>query len=179
MYRPVRTARDRHTMNPAGPAAPPRLSAAVAAVLLLSRWTPSCGADDLDEVGAFVQTVLALADRDELGLPENPAPQHRRPVDDGRLPVGLQRDLERLVGVSECADGPSLVDMLWDDAIAVDEDDDPHDVIDRYRARHADDDRRALKAKGRKRPHRSVDAAEASARPAWISALNSVRAATQ
>lgn len=131
------------------------LLAAVATAALLSHGTPTCGADDLDDISAFVQAVLATADRDELGLPESPVSQRHRPVVDGQLPADLQEYLERLVSVSRAPDGPLLVDMLSDDAIVVDNDQDPHDVFDRYRGR-GDGKRDAAGIRGG-RSRRSVD----------------------
>lgn len=92
--------------------------------------------DELDEIYTFVQTVLATGNRSALGLPDQPPARQYAPVVDGQLPTDLQRYLERLVSVSSVADKQTLVAMLWDDSLVVDEDQEPHDVFDQlYRGR--------------------------------------------
>lgn len=91
---------------------------------------------ELDEINVFVQSVLAMANRNALGLPDSPPIQRYTPVVDGQLPVDLQRYLERLVSVSPAAERQTLVAMLWDDSLVVDDDQEPHDVLDQlYRGR--------------------------------------------
>lgn len=141
------------------------LLAAVATAALLSHGTTTCGAEDLDDINAFVQAVLATADREELGLPESPLSIRRRPVVDGQLPADLQEYLERLVSVSRVPDGPLLVDMLSDDAIVVDDDQDPYDVFDRYSGRGGGERNAAGKGGGRSR--RSVDEEDGQRADFW------------
>lgn len=105
----------------------------VITVLLSS---PSLGTNaDLDEINIFVQAVLAMADREVLGLPEKPVVQQYAPVVNGKLPPDLQRYLERLVSVSPAVEKQTLVAMLWDDTVVINEDQDPHDVFNQYRGR--------------------------------------------
>lgn len=88
---------------------------------------------DLDEIYVFVQSVLAMADREELGLPDKPIVKLQyAPVVDGKLPADLQRYLERLVSTSAAVDKQSLVAMLWDDTVVINEDQDPHEIFSRY-----------------------------------------------
>lgn len=90
---------------------------------------------DLHEINIFVQAVLAMADREVLGLPEKPVVQQYAPVVNGKLPPDLQRYLERLVSVSQAVEKQTLVAMLWDDTVVINEDQDPHDVFNQYRSR--------------------------------------------
>lgn len=102
-------------------------------LLVTTTWVASCRTDDVDQIASFVQTVLALADRDELGLPESPVVRYQRPVVDGQLADDLRRFLEQLVGVSRSITLHDLVATLWDDAVAIGEDQDPHEVFERVR----------------------------------------------
>jgi hypothetical protein len=96
----------------------------------------SAETDELDEIYVFVQSVLAMSNRSVLGLPDQPPVRKYAPVVDGQLPTDLQRYLERLVSVSSAVDKQTLVAMLWDDSLVVDEDQEPHDVLDQlYRGR--------------------------------------------
>lgn len=110
-------------------------SAVIVQIVILP-WMPRpCArADGLEEVSDFVRSVLAVADRTELGLPDNLSIDVSRygPVVDGQLPPDMQRYLERLVSVSSAADQQTLVTMLWDDSLIVDEDQEPHSIFDQY-----------------------------------------------
>lgn len=112
----------------------PVLYAVVALTVTTRR--PCVRADNLEDVDVFVQSVLAVADRAALGLPDSTSadvPRWNGPVANGQLPPDLQRYLESLVSVSSAADRQTLVAMLWDDSLVVDEDQEPHSVFDRYR----------------------------------------------
>lgn len=101
------------------------------AVSLHSR--PSYETDELDEINSFVQAVLAVADRDKLGLPEVSEPvKPYTSTADGKLSPELQRYLEKLLSVSSDTEKHKLVDMLWDNTIVVDEDQEPCDVFDKW-----------------------------------------------
>lgn len=89
--------------------------------------------DELDEINSFVQAVLAVADRDKLGLPEVTEPVKRYTLTaDGKLAPELQRYLEKLLSVSSDIEKYKLVDILWDDSFVVGEDQNPHDVLDQW-----------------------------------------------
>lgn len=108
------------------------------ATLVILHSKCSYETDELEEINIFVQSVLAMADRKALGLPDRTAPiQNYGSVIDGQLPAELLRYLERLVSVSSALDKQTLVTMLWDDSIVVDENQEPHTVFDQYHS-HAD-----------------------------------------
>lgn len=91
---------------------------------------------DLEEIYIFVRSVLAMADREELGLPDKPIVQPQYgPVVNGKLPADLQMYLERLVSTSPAVDKQSLVAMLWDDTVVINDDQDPHEVFSQYHDR--------------------------------------------
>lgn len=105
-------------------------------IMIVLRSKSSCETDELEEINIFVQSVLAMADRKALGLPDRPAPiQKYGSVIDGQLPADMLRYLERLVSVSSALDKQTLVTMLWDDSLIVDEDQEPHTVFDQYQSR--------------------------------------------
>lgn len=89
--------------------------------------------DELDEINSFVQAVLAVADRDKLGLPEvsEPVKQYTLTAD-GKLAPELQRYLEKLLSVSSDIEKHKLVDILWDDSFVVAEYEEPYDVFDQW-----------------------------------------------
>lgn len=89
--------------------------------------------DELDEINSYVQAVLAVADRDKLGLPEVTEPVKRYMLTaDKKLAPELQRYLEKLLSVSSDIEKHKLVDILWDDSFVIDEDQDPYDVFDQW-----------------------------------------------
>jgi len=91
---------------------------------------------ELEEIDVFVRSVLAVADRVGLGLPDTSSwqPPHDGAVlVDGNLPADLQRYLERLVSVSSVTDAHALAAILWDDEVVIDDDDqEPHDALGRW-----------------------------------------------
>lgn len=103
-------------------------------VIMISLYSKqSYETDELDEINSFVQAVLAVADREKLGLPEVTEPVKRYTITaDGKLAPELQRYLENLLSVSSDIEKHKLVDILWDDSFVVDEDQDPHDVFDQW-----------------------------------------------
>lgn len=108
----------------------------LAIVILFSK--SSHETNELEEINIFVQSVLAMADRKALGLPDRTMPiQNYGSVIDGQLPVELLRYLERLVSVSSALDKQTLVTMLWDDSIIIDENQEPHTVFDQHQS-HGD-----------------------------------------
>lgn len=88
---------------------------------------------ELEEIEAFVRSVLAVARPYNLGISDRLPPRPGMPADmiDGPLPDDMQRYLEGLLSASLAVDRRSLVKMLLDDTLVVDEDQDPHHMFDR------------------------------------------------
>ncbi|VVC24635.1 Hypothetical protein CINCED_3A022838 [Cinara cedri] len=127
-----------------------RLVAIALTVIVFGTPPRSCArADEIEDVADFVQLVLAAADRVELGLPDRSSADVRRygPVVDGQLPPEQRRYLEKLVSVSSAADPQTLIAMVWDDSLIVDEDQEPHSVFDQFPGNNGYD-----KAKRRRAP---------------------------
>ncbi|CAH1726396.1 unnamed protein product [Aphis gossypii] len=93
---------------------------------------------ELEEIEVFVRSVLAVVRptvRSSLGIPDRLPARGDAPVAtvDGRLPDDVQRYLEGLLIVSSATvDRRTLVEMLLDDTLTVDEDQDrPNSAFDR------------------------------------------------
>lgn len=88
---------------------------------------------ELEEIEAFVRSVLAVARPYNLGISDRLLPRAGMPADmvDGPLPDDMQRYLEGLLSASLAEDRRTLVAMLLDNTLVVDEDQDPHHVFDR------------------------------------------------
>lgn len=99
---------------------------------------PVCLADELEDTDQFVITVLAKADRNELGLQNEPVSRKNGSAVDDYLPDDLRQYLQGLVAVSSALDGEDLIPVLWDDSFVIEEDQDPHEVFNRYRGTNAD-----------------------------------------
>lgn len=116
------------------------MRAVVIAHSVIVLWTSrlSARADEIEDVADFVQMVLASADHVGLGLPDHSRAnvQPYGPVVNGQLPSDLQQFLEKLVSVSSAADPQTLVTMMWDDSLVVDEDQELHSVFDQYQGNH-------------------------------------------
>lgn len=102
-----------------------------------SRRAVQCSAgmslQELEEIEAFVRSVLAVARPYNLGISDRLPPRPGMSADmvDGPLPDDMQRYLEGLLSASLAVDRRTLVAMLLDVTLVVDEDQDPHLIFDR------------------------------------------------
>uniref|UniRef100_A0A2S2NVD9 Uncharacterized protein n=1 Tax=Schizaphis graminum TaxID=13262 RepID=A0A2S2NVD9_SCHGA len=89
--------------------------------------------EELQEIEVFVRSVLAVAKPYNLGIPDKlPARANAFTITaDGPLPDDMQRYLKGLLAVSSAVDRRTLVEMLLDDTLIVDEDQESHSVFDR------------------------------------------------
>lgn len=108
----------------------------IAAIFCLK---PSYETNEIDDINVFVQTVLASANRYALGLPDKPPVQRYTPVLNGSLSPNLQKYLETLVNVSSAIDKQTMVEMLWDDSIVIDNDQDPYQLFEQHRGHSYND----------------------------------------
>lgn len=109
----------------------------IVATLACTCWRAAlCSAgmssEELEEIEVFLRSVLAVAQPYDLRIPDRLPAQKDAPMAavDGRLPDDLQRYLEGLLAVSSAVDRRTLVAMLLDDKLMVDQDLDPHRVFD-------------------------------------------------